>query len=117
MKNAIILFAIALSVSSCAVKSELKVGEYYKRVKDTRYSIILMKDSTFEYQIDRPSGTAKCKGRWSLLGESLLLKCNEEPIASKLSRGYMQERKMNLIVRNGKLKMKRIILKLNEQQK
>lgn len=105
------VFMIVILGFSCQSLRELP-GEYFKETKDYRYDLKMNLDSTFILKRESYFSLSGCIGKWEVVGYTLLLKCDEEPLGSQLSSGYMTDRKLELMVlRNGNLKYNEVVLK------
>ena len=107
----ITLNLLIIVFASCTTNRSL-VGSYTKNGEDFRHSLILNKDSTFVLVEEYFHVNSKCQGRWRYIDkDTLLLVCNEEDLAGKLSRGYMSKREQEVIILiSNKLKLKNVIL-------
>lgn len=87
-------------------------GVYVKKGKDYQYSLTINKDSTFTLTTQSIHARSECKGKWQLVGDTLLLKCNDEPFPAQITKGYMIEREKKVIVLSEKkLKLGQVVMK------
>jgi hypothetical protein len=115
MKRTLISVVIIISIFSCKVQ-EIEQntinGEFYKLFKNRdfsyAYTLKLNADHTFKFVLRIET----CMGKWELINDSIILNCNEEPIESRISSGYMFQREHELqIISRNRLKYNDIILR------
>lgn len=74
-------------------------GNYYKAGKGYQYSLTLNIDSSFTLTEKYFEVNSTCNGKWQRLRkDTLLLKCNETDVYSKLQSGYMTERERKVVL-------------------
>ena len=108
-----ILFCLFIVFFTCSSIQKNLYGVYSKTWKDaSQYTVELKSDSTFIFINKSIHAFSKCEGKWqAVLGDTLLLRCNDESLQAKLERGYMSEREFKVIVlSNSRLKLKEVIL-------
>lgn len=113
MKNVFYFLMILLfSCKSTLVYEDLK-GEYIREGKDYTYKLKIMGDSTFSLVTQSIHARSGCEGKFRYLSnDTLLLKCNEEPLSAQLARGYMADREKKVIILNkNKLKLGQVVMK------
>ena len=111
MRNICFFAIIVILTTSCQGLRSLP-GEYEKETNTYKYSLTVNLDSTFTLKRESYHSLSGCSGKWKVNGDTLLLQCDEEPIASQLSSGYMTNRTPELIVLgNGRLRYNEVVLK------
>src|SRR5258706_5870383 len=100
---------LIIGLISCSSYKNLP-GKYTRIGKDYKYSLMISGDSTFTLETQSIHARSGCKGGWKLHGDTLLLKCNEEPFPAQIASGYMNEREKRVIVSRNGLKLGTVIL-------
>jgi len=100
MKNTL-LIVVLIVLTSCQAYNGL-LGEYAKITKDYRYNLKVNSDNSFAFERQSYHSRSMCNGKWELNGDTLLLKCDEEPLEAQLSSGYLTDREMEVIVLSDK---------------
>jgi hypothetical protein len=115
MKSFLYIIAILISFSFCADFEGIH-GVYVKKGKDYQYRLTVNKDTTFVLITQSIHARSECKGKWQLVGDTLLLKCNEEPFPAQITKGYMTEREKKVIVLNEKrMKLGQVVMKRTKE--
>jgi hypothetical protein len=109
MKTVLTFFFLFLFISNAF--SQL-AGNYSKRGKDFKYTLVLHTDSSFSFTKEYFEVISKCEGKWKKLSDKfLLLSCGETTLAEKLQEGYMNQRETTVqLFKNNKLKIGKVLL-------
>ncbi len=111
LTEAAVIFIIILV--SCQSINSVE-GKYITTGKNYWYKLEINNNGNFIYSGSEIEFQFGCKGKWRKVGDSLLLKCNDQPLEEQLVTGYLSKRQMQLFVLNGntlrfeKLTLKRI---------
>jgi len=105
----ILLFVCALSDHAF---SQL-AGHYFNNGRDHKYSLDLGPDSTFNFRKQFFEVDSKCTGKWQRVSnDTIILKCSESTLDEKLQYGYMNQRKIYvLILSRSRLKVGTVIMR------
>lgn len=115
IKNIKMVLVFLIGFSSCQSFQGLP-GYYIKKTKDYRYSLKVQTDSSFVFERESNHSHSNCKGIWKVRGDTLILKCHEEPLQIQLSSGYWNDREMEVLLLNdGKMKLGTITLTRTEK--
>jgi hypothetical protein len=86
-------------------------GDYVSKGKGHVYTLNLKKDSTFVFKQQYEWAT-QCEGKWSIVKDSIFLKCQEEQSLVKIIIGSINQKDLRIkIINSNKLRVNNVVLK------
>ncbi len=106
------MLLLGICVVSCKNLEGGIEGMFVRKTKNYNYSLTINNDSTFSLITQSIHARSGCAGKWELIKDTLVLRCNEESFPAQISSGYMNEREKRIrVINRNKIKYERIVMR------